>query len=119
MCQHEKKCCARLIPAKPGRFRMMQTGFPDFIVFKNMTSWDGEPFWNLTRELINFEVKPTLPRKINLYENIGIEVKSNGYLTKEEKEKYKWLLENNIFSKILIVSKGKKRGEIIYKEMVV
>ena len=28
----------------------------------------------------------------------------------------KWLLENQIFSKILIASKGKKRGEIVYKD---
>ncbi len=46
----------------------------------------------------------------------GVECKSNGYLDKEEKEKVKWLLEHNIFSKILIASKGKKRGEIIYND---
>ena len=49
-------------------------------------------------------------------EPIAVEVKSNGYLKPEEKEKCEWLLENNIFSKILIVKKGKKRGEIIYEE---
>jgi hypothetical protein len=27
----------------------------------------------------------------------------------------KWLLENNIFSNILIAQKGKKRGEIEYR----
>ena len=31
---------------------------------------------------------------------------------KEEKEKCKWYLENNIFSKILVAKKGEKRGEI-------
>ncbi len=50
------------------------------------------------------------------YEIIGVEVKSNGYITKEEKEKCNWYLKNNIFSKILVASKGEKRGEIVYKE---
>ncbi len=50
------------------------------------------------------------------YVTIGVEVKSNGYLDKEEKAKCEWLLNNNIFSKILIAKKGKKRGEIIYTE---
>ena len=85
-----------LVPAK-SRFNMRTTGFPDFVAFK-FDSYDN----------------------LNLDENIyyihGIECKSNGYLTKEEKEKCKWLLDNNVFSKILIAKKGKKRGEIIYNE---
>jgi len=52
------------------------------------------------------------------YEVIGVECKTNGYLTKEEKEKCRWLLENNVFSKILISSKGNKRGEIKYVEFL-
>jgi hypothetical protein len=97
----------KLVPAKPGPKRMMQTGFPDFIAFKQIKEIDSGSGYN-----INIEID-------SLNEVIGIEVKSNGYLKKEEKEKCKWLLENNIFSKIIIVSKGKKRGEIVYKEMVV
>ena len=46
----------------------------------------------------------------------GVEVKSNGYLNKEEKEKCDWYLENKIFLNIMIAKKGKKRGEIIYSE---
>ncbi len=65
------------------------TGFPDFIAFR---------------------------RKEDDYEVIGVEVKANGWLDKEEKEKCKWLLENKIFSKILIAKKGKKRGEIEYTD---
>ena len=61
------------------------TGFPDFIAFR---------------------------KKGSDYEIIGIEVKVNKWLDKEEKEKCQWLLDNNIFSKILIASRGKKRGEI-------
>ena len=63
------------------------TGFPDFIGIK---------------------------RKGANYDVIGIEVKGNGWLDKIEKEKCEWLLNNRIFSKILIAKKGKKRGEIEY-----
>jgi len=63
------------------------TGFPDFIGIK---------------------------RKKTGYDVIGIEVKGNGWLDKIEKEKCKWLLDNKIFSRILIAKKGKKRGEKEY-----
>ena len=96
----------KLIPAKH-KFRgkgipmAIGTGFPDFICFKivKIKTPVGE-------------IRPTP----DVYEIIGVEVKSNGYLDREEKLKCKWLLDNNIFSKILIASKGKKRGEIIYEE---
>lgn len=71
------------------KFFVAGTGFPDFVAFKI---------------------------KDNLYEVIGVEVKANGWLDKEEKEKCKGLLENKIFSKILVASRGKKRGTILYKE---
>ena len=48
------------------------------------------------------------------YDLIRIEVKSNGYLDKSEKEKCKLLLEKGVFSKILIAKKGDKRGSIEY-----
>jgi hypothetical protein len=63
------------------------TGFPDFIAFK---------------------------RKGKNYEIIGVEARTMGRLSEEEREKCKWLLNNKIFSKILIAKKGKKRGEIEY-----
>ena len=99
----------KLITAKPktlfinGRRVIinMWTGFPDFIAFR-------------TRILSNINSKE-MPN--NLYEVIGIESKSNGYLTKEEKEKVLWLIKNNIFSKILVAKKGDKRGEIEYDEI--
>lgn len=47
-----------------------------------------------------------------IYNVMGIEVKMNGILSKEEKEKCKWYLKNKIFGKILVAKKGKKRGEI-------
>lgn len=66
------------------------SGFPDFIAFR--------------------------PKGKN-YEIIGIEVKTNGYLDKNEKEKCKWLLKNNIFSKILI-AKPIREGKRIKVEYI-
>ena len=63
------------------------TGFPDFVCFR--------------REGNNFDV-------------IGVEVKGNGYLDAVERGMCFWLLENKIFSKILIAKRGKKAGEIEY-----
>ncbi len=100
----------RLIHAKhrfrgPGIPMAIGTGFPDFVAISEN--------WHLIHSL-----KPllsTIPKGLKIV--YGIEVKSNGYLDKTEKEKCKWLIENNIFSKILIASKGEKRGEIKYKEV--
>ncbi len=69
------------------RALVIGTGFPDFIAFKP---------------------------KGKSHEVIGVEVKGNGWLDKSEKAKCKFLLKENIFSKILIAKKGKKRGEIEY-----
>ena len=97
----------KLIPAKhkfrgPGIPMSIGTGFPDFVAF---TTFGGTNI--LHTKLGEIEGHHCV---------IGVECKSKGYLTKEEKAKCDWLLANNIFSKILIVSKGKKRGEIIYTE---
>ena len=63
------------------------TGFPDFIAFR---------------------------QKGKTYEIIGVEVKANGWLDKEEKAKCNFLLNEKVFSKILIARKGKKRGKTEY-----
>ncbi len=86
----------KLVPAKRKYnpfFKALSvgTGFPDFIAFKKK----GEK---------SFEV-------------IGIEVKKQGYLDKIEKGMCFWLLENKIFSRILI-AKGKKNGRKIEIEYV-
>lgn len=59
------------------------TGFPDFLAFKKVHT--------------------------EYYSLIGVEVKVNGTLSKIEKEKCKWYLEKEIFSRILI-AKEKKVG---------
>src|SRR3989344_4165830 len=62
------------------------TGFPDLIVFQFIR--DG------------------------IYDVFGVEVKMNGLLSKEEKEKCWWYLENKVFSKILVAKKSMKKGTI-------
>ena len=116
-----RQLSGKLIPAKRKynpfkRVMAIGTGFPDFICFRiaEITSLQVSPDRkNLDRFLEN------LYRQIkNAYEVIGIEVKSNGYLDKVEKAKCKWLLENNIFSKIFVASKDKKkRGGIVYERI--
>ena len=66
------------------------TGFPDFVSIKHIHE--------------------------ELYSVIGVEVKMNGILSKEEKEKCAWYLKNNIFSQIWIAKKGEKRGQIEYDD---
>ena len=66
------------------------TGFPDFICIKNTNG---------------------------VFEVIGVEVKRRGYLDKIEKGMCKWLLDNKVFSKILI-AKAKKNGKKIEVEYI-
>src|SRR3989338_6709344 len=82
----------KIVPAKRKynpflKTMIIGTGFPDFICFKKAKE--------------NFEI-------------IAVEAKKNGYLNQIEKGMCHWLLENNIFPRILIAKKGKKRGEIEY-----
>ncbi len=65
------------VQAKMGKFRTNQNGFPDFICYRE---------------------------KKALYEVIFIEVKMNGYLKPEEKEKAKWYLDNNYCSEFFVGS---------------
>ena len=109
--KHYPGPCGRLIPAKRkynpfNKALSIGVGFPDFIAFKKNL---------LAKRLMKSKGVDEFAEKTS-YEVIGVESKSNGYLDKTEKEKCKWLLDNHIFSKVLIASKGKKRGEIIYTE---
>ena len=86
----------KLVPCKPKfnpfthSLMMISGGFPDFVIYQM--------------------------KRVDLYNVVGVECKSNGYLSAEEKFKCKWLLENDIFSKILVGKRGKKRGEILYEK---
>jgi len=46
------------------------------------------------------------------YKIIGVEVKMNGMLSKVEKEKCKWYLENKVFNEILIARKLKEKNRV-------
>lgn len=84
----------RLVKCKPKfnpftKSLMMNTaGFPDFISIKQIHE--------------------------GAYSVIGVEVKMNGILSKEEKEKCIWYLQKGIFSQILIAKKSKEKGKIEY-----
>jgi hypothetical protein len=84
------------------------TGFPDFVCFRRTTN-DFFPIPAIQQE-VEFEK----PNSDGNYDVIGLEVKGNGYLDKTEKSMCIWLLENKIFSKMLIARRGKKVGEIEY-----
>ena len=92
----------KLIPAKvswrrtpQGMFPMgLNSGFPDFVAFRSRTNVET------ISGIISYEV-------------IGVESKMTGVLEKEEKLKCRWLLDNNVFSKILIASKHKVKNRIV------
>lgn len=90
----------KLISAKQGIFHKTSTGFPDFVIYRELIAKAHNPY---QEELIKYDIN-------------GVEAKSNGYLTQEEKKKCRWLLKNRIFNKIIIAKKGKKRGKIKYEE---
>ena len=114
----------KLIPAKRKynpfkKVMAIGTGFPDFICFRKVTE---DIIKKVERFLGGYvpstanKIKEEFRKVCDSYEVIGVEAKSNGYLDLKERAKCKWLIENNVFSKVLVAHKGKKRGEIIYKE---
>jgi hypothetical protein len=90
-CHIKPKC----VSSKPSKFRLMQTGFPDFIIYREKGC------------------------KKKCYEIIFVECKTNGYLSKEEKVKAIWYLNNNYCSKFLVAKKNKKGRKVIieYKKI--
>ena len=81
----------KLVKAKSFMGRSRTNGFPDFIIFRNVDNYSFYDVW-------------------------GVEVKMKGKLSKEEKEKCVWYLENKIFSKIFIASQGEQKGKVKYEE---
>ncbi len=87
-----------LVPAKAKYNAFTKTmmmgsgGFPDFIAIRH----------SLINQRLGYQ-----------YEVVGVESKMDGKLDKAEKEKCDWLLENKIFSKILIASKTKVKNKIV------
>jgi len=75
----------KLIPARPSRFRLSSTGFPDYISITPL-----KDFFDVT----------------------FCEVKINGKLDKIEKEKARWYLKNRYCKNFLIASKLKVDGKV-------
>lgn len=101
----------KLVPAKRKynpfkRVMVIGTGFPDFI---------GIKFSGYKKTMDEFGEEKDSDEKN--FEVIGIEVKRNGYLDKIEKGMCFWLLENKIFSRILI-AKAKKNSRKIEVEYI-
>lgn len=69
------------------RLIMNTGGFPDFICFQKI--------------------------KNDLCKIIGVEVKMNRTLSRIEKEKCKWYLDNGIFSEILVAGKVKEKNKVL------
>jgi len=85
--------------AGPGRPMMMGSGFPDFMAFKL-----------ISRVVERYGGEILVDKH---YKVIGVESKMTGELDREEKEKCKWLLDNNVFSKILIAEKTKVKNKVV------
>ncbi len=84
----------KLIPAKRKYNPFLKVlgigvGFPDFVCFRKTSEGN--------------------------YEVIGLEAKKNGYLDQVEKGMCHWLIEQRVFSRILIAkANSKKKGEVEY-----
>jgi hypothetical protein len=99
----------KLVPAKRKYNPFMKvmtigTGFPDFICFKGIDNPKEE---TIEGTQIPEEYMRKSEKKI--FDVIGLEVKSNGYLDQIERGMCFWLLENKIFSQILIAKKREDR----------
>ena len=99
---------------------MMGAGFPDFVCFRRIKMIDDAEVKEISLMSDGSFDPAFIIKKSHYgdYQVIGVECKVNGILTKLEKQKCKWLLDNNVFSKILIASKTKVKNRvvIVYKE---
>lgn len=108
----------KIVPAKPkflfGKPVALGTGFPDFVAFRNIAAAPQGKYIVMKNKCVNCSETSNVEFRMNtLSEVIGIEAKMNGKLKKEEQEKCRWYLDNQIFSKILIAKKTKEKGRII------
>jgi len=106
--EFDKMMSGKLIPAKQGKFRKTSTGFPDFVGAR-LLYWNQGP---LKGELI--KIVDDIGQVYPIYRICGVECKSNGRISKEEKQKLRWLLKNNVFAQIYVAKKSASRGKIEY-----
>lgn len=94
------------IPARASKFRLSSTGFPDLITYKII----GCKY--CMEELGLSETEDIETSEHKLFDVQFYECKVNGQLSKEERQKAKWYLDNNHCSKFYIVSKQKVKNRI-------
>ena len=111
-----------LVPAKGNRFGARSLGFPDFICWNVCFEMDKIKYKQCREAQIqwDFGFNKWVKNKINannklVYDVIGVEAKSNGYLDRIEKAKCEWLLKHKVFSKILVAKKTKVGRKIVPK----
>ena len=89
-----------------------------FIVIKNPNTvvenkfTQGKNKYNpFTKRLMAFGGFPdfVVYRPLRLTRVVGVECKLGKYLDREEKEKCSWLLDNHVFDKIFVATKGKDK----------
>jgi len=90
------------------------TGFPDFVCFKRNKMIVNKNISDKYETINGAIIIPCSEEDSDNYEVIGLEVKANGYLDQIEKGMCIWLLENKIFSRILIAKNSKEKGKIEY-----
>jgi len=110
---HDKEILiGKLIPTKPKwnnftkSLMMNSGGFPDFIAFKRIVPKEGQ------RKIKIIDINKRIFDINKTYFIYGVESKMEKYLSKEEKEKCQWLLDNKIFGKILIAYKTREGRNI-------
>jgi len=117
----------KLVPAKAKwnnftkSMMMGGGGFPDFIIYDSDELYHDEKFMafnlsdnRLSKSSFEFAIGDNQdPPSNRIFYVIGVECKMTGKLDKNEKQKCKWLLDNFIFSKILIASKLKEGGKVV------
>lgn len=113
----QKQYFGKLVPAKPKMRFNPQTksmsvvnmggGFPDFVCFKKICIKEKNPSMKLVGDDTNKEYP------LIVYDLFGVESKMTGKLDKLEKEKCQWLLDNHVFSKILIAEKTKIKNRVV------
>jgi len=126
----------KIVPAKPKfmfnpktRVRQLlglHSGFPDFIAFRRESqgmiimpeNTSPEQLDEFAEKYSKTNNQPSMVTNVQAYrsqEIIGVEVKINGTLDKEEKEKCRWYLDRKVFSKILIAYKVKEGRRVVVK----
>jgi hypothetical protein len=92
------------------------TGFPDFVCFRKINvGFDiSRPIKGAEVIILDADEIPNTERVEEGFDVVGVEVKGNGYLDQIEKGMCIWLLQNKIFSRILIAKKSKEKGKIDY-----